>query len=104
VKPALWINFKEVTKLIVDCGMALRHSLDALGVSDANVLLGRKNVDKFERQVDKRYYDLKKEMLRAVDDPRTVVVLNDFLAALENSSDSCAAAAEMLFIMVASGV
>lgn len=104
VKPALWMKFKEVTKLIVDSGMALRHSLDALGVSDANVLLGRKNVDKFERQVDRRYYDLKKEMLRAVDDSRAMVVLNDFLTALENASDSCAAAAEMLFIMVVSGV
>jgi predicted phosphate transport protein (TIGR00153 family) len=103
VKPALWMNFKEVTKLIVDCGMALRHSLDALGVSDANVLLGRKNVDRFERQVDERYYGLKKEMLRAVEDPRAVIILNDFLTALENASDSCAAAAEMLFIMVVSG-
>lgn len=104
IKPALWMRFKEVTKLIVDCGRALRGSLDALGVNDARVLSGRKNVDKYERQVDRLYYDLKREMLKGVADAKAVVVLNDFLTALENASDSCAAAAEMLFIMVASGM
>ena len=103
IKPILWMRFKEVTKLNVDSGRVLRQSLEALGVSDARVLRGRKEIDRFERQVDVLYYDLKKEMLRAVDDPKTVVVLNDFLTALENASDSCAAAAEMLFIMVVSG-
>ncbi len=104
IKPILWMRFKEVTKLNVDSGRVLRQSLEALGVSDARVLKGRKEIDRFERQVDVLYYDLKKEMLRAVDDPKAVVVLNDFLTALENASDSCAAAAEMLFIMVVSGV
>ncbi|MCK4456042.1 MAG: DUF47 family protein [Thermoplasmata archaeon] len=104
IKPILWMRFKEVTKLNVDSGRVLRQSLEALGVSDARVLRGRKEIDRFERKVDVLYYDLKKEMLRAVDDPKTVVVLNDFLTALENASDSCAAAAEMLFIMVVSGV
>lgn len=104
IKPILWMRFKEVTKLNVDSGRVLRQSLEALGVSDARVLRGRKEIDRFERQVDVLYYDLKKEMLRAVDDPKAVVVLNDFLTALENASDSCAAAAEMLFIMVVSGV
>ncbi|MCK4366634.1 MAG: DUF47 family protein [Thermoplasmata archaeon] len=103
IKPILWMRFKEVTKLNVDSGRVLRQSLEALGVSDARVLRGRKEIDRFERKVDVLYYDLKKEMLRAVDDPKTVVVLNDFLTALENASDSCAAAAEMLFIMVVSG-
>lgn len=103
IKPILWMRFKEVTKLNVDSGRVLRQSLEALGVSDARVLRGRKEIDRFERQVDVLYYDLKKEMLRAVDDPKAVVVLNDFLTALENASDSCAAAAEMLFIMVVSG-
>jgi len=104
IKPILWMRFKEVTKLNVDSGRVLRQSLEALGVSDARVLRGRKEIDRFERRVDVLYYDLKKEMLRAVDDPKAVVVLNDFLTALENASDSCAAAAEMLFIMVVSGV
>ena len=104
IKPILWMRFKEVTKLNVDSGRVLRQSLEALGVSDARVLRGRKEIDRFERQVDVLYYDLKKEMLRAVDDPKAVVVLNDFLTGLENASDSCAAAAEMLFIMVVSGV
>jgi len=104
IKPILWMRFKEVTKLNVDSGRVLRQSLEALGVSDARVLRGRKEIDRFERQVDVLYYDLKKEMLRTVDDPKAVVVLNDFLTALENASDSCAAAAEMLFIMVVSGV
>ena len=104
IKPILWMRFKEVTKLNVDSGRVLRQSLEALGVSDARVLRGRKEIDRFERQVDVLYYDLKKEMLRAVDDPKAMVVLNDFLTALENASDSCAAAAEMLFIMVVSGV
>ena len=104
IKPILWMRFKEVTKLNVDSGRVLKQSLEALGVSDARVLRGRKEIDRFERQVDVLYYDLKKEMLRAVDDPKAVVVLNDFLTALENASDSCAAAAEMLFIMVVSGV
>ncbi|MFQ6106622.1 MAG: DUF47 domain-containing protein [Thermoplasmata archaeon] len=103
VRRRLWMSFKEVTKLIVDCGKALRGSLDALGVDDNRVLRGRKDVDRFERRVDDLYYDLKKNMLKTVEDSRTVVVLNDFLTALENASDSCAAAAEMLFIMVASG-
>ncbi len=103
IKPILWMRFKEVTKLNVDSGRVLRQSLEALGVSDARVLRGRKEIDRFERQVDVLYYDLKKEMLRAVDDPKAMVVLNDFLTALENASDSCAAAAEMLFIMVVSG-
>lgn len=104
IKPILWMRFKEVTKLNVDSGRVLRQSLEALGVSDARVLRGRKEIDRFERRVDVLYYDIKKEMLRAVDDPKAVVVLNDFLTALENASDSCAAAAEMLFIMVVSGV
>jgi len=104
IKPILWMRFKEVTKLNVDSGRVLRQSLEALGVSDARVLRGRKEIDRFERRVDVLYYDIKKEMLRAVDDPKAVVVLNDFLTALENVSDSCAAAAEMLFIMVVSGV
>ncbi|MFQ5910564.1 MAG: DUF47 domain-containing protein [Thermoplasmata archaeon] len=103
IRPRLWMNFKEVTKLIVDCGRALRQSLEALGVNDARVLRGRKEVDRFEKQVDRLYYDLKKDMLKAVDDPKAVIVLNEFLTALENAADSCAAAAEMLFIMVAYG-
>lgn len=103
IKPILWMRFKEVTKLNVDSGRALRRSLNALGVNDARVLRGRKEVDRFERQVDRLYYDLKRDMLKAIDDAKAVVVLNDFLTALENASDSCAAAAEMLFIMVASG-
>lgn len=101
IKPRLWMRFKEVTKLIVDSGRALRGSLDALGRDDARVLQGRKEIDRLEKTVDELYHDLKKDMLRSVDDPKAVVVLNDFLTALENSSDSCAAAAEMLFIMVA---
>lgn len=103
IRPRLWMNFKEVTKLIVDAGRALRGSLEALGRSDARVLRGRKEVDRLERRVDDLYYDLKKDMLKAVDDPKAVVILNDFLTALENAADSCAAAAEMLFIMVSAG-
>jgi predicted phosphate transport protein (TIGR00153 family) len=103
IRPRLWMNFKEVTKLIVDAGRALRGSLEALGRNDAGVLRGRKEVDRLERRVDDLYYDLKKDMLKVVDDPKAVVILNDFLTALENAADSCAAAAEMLFIMVSAG-
>lgn len=103
IKPRLWMNFKEVTKLIVDAGRALRGSLEALGRNDSRVLQGRKEVDRLERRVDNLYYDLKKDMLRAVGDPKAVVIMNDLLTGLENAADSCAAAAEMLFIMVSAG-
>ncbi|MCK4445060.1 MAG: DUF47 family protein [Thermoplasmata archaeon] len=99
----VWAGFKEITKNTVDCGRLLVKTVEAFGVDVDEVMKGRSEINNLERVIDDLYYQTKKALVKSTADPRVVILLNDLLAGVENASDFCKVAADILAVLVIAG-
>lgn len=100
VPPGVFESVKKIAMTAAECSRALGRSLNALGVDDDEVLSQRSRVEKLEHEIDDLYFEAKKDIVKRVEQGRGVLLLNDLLTAIENASDTCKEAADMLFILV----
>ncbi|UCD92586.1 MAG: DUF47 family protein, partial [Methanobacteriota archaeon] len=99
----VWTEFKEICKNVVDCARSLAKTVEAFGEDADRVIRNSRETNRIERVIDDLYYRTKKTMVRSTADPRVVILLNDFLEGMENASDYCKDAADILSVMVLGG-
>ena len=74
--------------------------LEILGINDDTLLNIRAEVESLEQSVDDLYFNTKKALLSLNLNVQSTILVDDLLEGLENSSDRCAAAADIMFILV----
>lgn len=99
----LWAEYKEITKNLVDCARLLSKTVTAFGEDADGVIKGAREVNRMEHVIDDLYYRTKKALVKSTADPRVVILLNDLLAGIENASDFCKDAADILSVLVLAG-
>ena len=99
----VWAEFKEISKNMVDCARSLSKTVEAFGEDADGVIKGARETNRIEHVIDDLYYRTKKAMVRSTADPRVVILLNDFLEGIENASDYCKEAADILSVLVLGG-
>ena len=99
----VWKAFKEMSKNAVDCCRALKKTIECFGKDAEGVLRNRETVERLEHVIDEQYIETKKILVTSVSDARAVIILNDLLVGIENATDYCKGAADMLFILVMAG-
>ncbi len=99
----VWMGYKEITKNTVDCAKLLVKTVEAFGDNADLVIKGARDINHLERVIDDLYYRAKKALVKSTADPRVVILLNDLLAGIENASDYCKDAADILAVLVLVG-
>ena len=99
----LWAEYKESTKKTFDCARLLSKTVAAFGEDADGVIKGAREVNRMEHVIDDLYYRTKKALVKSTADPRVVILLNDLLAGVENASDFCKDAADILSVLVLAG-
>jgi predicted phosphate transport protein (TIGR00153 family) len=99
----VWAEYKEMSKNTVDCARMLSKTVEAFGQDADQVIIHAREVNRIEHVIDDLYYRTKKALVKSTADPRAVILLNDFLEGIENASDYCKDAADILSILVLAG-
>lgn len=82
----------------LEASLALQQCIKALGVNEEMVIDSQQKVHKLEQRIDVHYFKIKKLIVspKVAFDPRVIILLNDMLVGLENSSDNCKEAADLV--------
>ncbi|OLS20020.1 MAG: hypothetical protein HeimC3_42310 [Candidatus Heimdallarchaeota archaeon LC_3] len=96
----IWARFKTITEMIVSSSRLLRKMIEKLGVDDESLLNIRTEIETLESSVDDLYFLVKKVIFSRNFSVQTSLLAIDLLEGLENSSDHCAGAADILYILV----
>lgn len=99
----IWSMFRKMSHNLEKCSKALKLMIDNLGVDDDAVLKYEHEVDRIEHEIDEIYFDTKKRMISLSIDPRHIIILNDILHAIEESTDDCKNTAGMIHAVVVAG-
>jgi uncharacterized protein Yka (UPF0111/DUF47 family) len=96
----IWGRFKTITEMILSSSRLLRKMIEYLGVDDESLLNIRTEIETLESSVDDLYFLVKKAIFSGNFSTQTSLLAIDLLEGLENSSDHCAGAANILYILV----
>ena len=96
----IWAKFKTITEMIVSSSRLLRKMIEKLGIDDETLLNIRTEIVTLESSVDDLYFLVKKAIFSSKFNVQTSLLAIDLLEGLENSSDHCAGAADILYILV----
>lgn len=102
VPVTLWNKYCGMTGELEKSAKALKTSIDNLGVDEEAVMKYERSVHIQEHILDEMYFSTKKEIFFADIDPKAIYLMRDILHDIENSSDKCKDAAEMIHIILVS--
>ena len=103
IPPEVWSAFKEMTKNTLDAARTLRRMIDAFGADYDGMLRARDEVRRLENVVDDLYFANRKILLKIYAHPGIVVILNDLLEGIENATDHCKHASDILLSLALRG-
>jgi hypothetical protein len=98
----LWVKYSAMTAELEKSAKALKTTIDNLGVDEEAVGRYERSVVIQEHILDEMYFSTKKEILFADIDPKAIYLMRDILHDIENSSDKCKDAADMIHIILLS--
>ena len=96
----IWTRLRTISEIIVSNARLIRKMLEILGINDDTLLNIRAEVESLEQSVDDLYFNTKKALLSLNLNVQSTILVDDLLEGLENYSDRCAAAADIMFILV----
>jgi predicted phosphate transport protein (TIGR00153 family) len=104
VPKAMWIQFAETAKELVDIATALRKAIEQLGVNSAKAMELAKQIDKIEGKVDEKYLKSKAMLLEhsKETDAATILLLKDLIEEMEHVADACDDTADYVRILTVS--
>jgi len=75
--------------------------LDFLGEDDQQFFVHHRNVQLIEHENDDLYFKIKKELVMSLTlSPRVMFIMRDIIHAMENATDNCKAAADLMHIIL----
>jgi uncharacterized protein Yka (UPF0111/DUF47 family) len=75
--------------------------LDFLGDDEGQFFIHHKNVHNIEHENDDLYFKIKKELVTSLTlSPRVMFIMRDIIHAIENATDNCKAAADLMHIIL----
>lgn len=98
----LWTMYSGMTGELEKSAKALKSTIDNLGVDEDAVGKYERAVVVQEHILDDMYFSTKKEIFFAEIDPKAIYLMRDILHDIENSSDKCKDAADMIRIILIS--
>ncbi|MDD1755621.1 MAG: DUF47 family protein [Methanomassiliicoccales archaeon] len=102
VPVTLWNKYCIMTQELEKEAKLLKSCIDSLGVDDEAVMKYEKAVKVQEHILDDLHYSTKKEIFFSSIDPKAIYLMRDILHCLENSSDKCNDAAEIIHLLLVS--
>ena len=101
VPKEMWEHFAKTAKDLVECAKTLRKAIENLGTNPAKAMELAKQVDKIEGQVDEKYVQSKKLLLKLCkeSDAATVLLLKDLIEEMEHVADACDDTADYVRIL-----
>jgi predicted phosphate transport protein (TIGR00153 family) len=104
VPKAMWEQFAETAKDLVDCAKTLLKAIENLGTNPEKAMELAKQVDKIESQVDEKYLKSKALLLKICKetDAATILLLKDLIEEMEHVADACDDTADYVRILTVS--
>lgn len=104
VPQAMWTQFGETAKDLVECATTLRKAIEQLGVDPAKAMELAKQIDEIEGKVDAKYLKSKAMLLEysKETDAATILLLKDLIEEMEHVADSCDDTADYVRILTVS--
>ena len=97
----LWENASQMVSALVDCGSALRLSIQKISVSPEEAIKGSSKVEEIEHQIDQTYLETKKLFVKYGERVNAggMVIFDDLIEFLEQAADMCADTADYIVIL-----
>lgn len=104
VPQAMWQQFGETAKDLVECATTLRKAIEQLGINSDKAMELAKQIDKIEGKVDAKYLKSKGMLLEysKETDAATILLLKDLIEEMEHVADSCDDTADYVRILTVS--
>jgi predicted phosphate transport protein (TIGR00153 family) len=101
VPKAMWEQFVETAKDLVDCATTLRKAIEKLGTNPAEAIELAKKIDQIEHRVDEKYVKSKSLLLKHSNkmDAATILLLKDLIEEMEHVADACDDTADYVRIL-----
>ena len=101
VPKAMWEQFVETAKDLVDCATTLRKAIEKLGTKPAEAIELAKKIDQIEHRVDEKYVKAKSLLLKHSNkmDAATILLLKDLIEEMEHVADACDDTADYVRIL-----
>jgi len=101
VPDEMWKAYVTMTEDMVRISDALRDSIEQLSSNVDTALQKTKDIEKYENQIDKQHFEIRKSFARYMDriDPSTLILLNELAGYIEAASDLCADTADYISML-----
>jgi predicted phosphate transport protein (TIGR00153 family) len=101
VPKAMWEQFVETAKDLVECATTLRKAIEKLGTNPTEAKELAKKIDQIEHRVDEKYVKSKSLLLKHSNkmDAATVLLLKDLIEEMEHVADACDDTADYVRIL-----
>jgi hypothetical protein len=101
VPKAMWEQFVETAKDLVECATTLRKAIEKLGTNPVEATELAKKIDQIEHRVDEKYVKSKSLLLKHSNkmDAATVLLLKDLIEEMEHVADACDDTADYVRIL-----
>jgi predicted phosphate transport protein (TIGR00153 family) len=101
VPEKIWKYYSVLASRVLDAAKEVKLCLDFLGEDDDQFLVHQRNVMRIEHENDDLYFKIKKELMMSMAmDPRIMFVMRDAIHAMENATDNCKAASDLMHIIL----
>lgn len=101
VPEKIWEYHSALADRLFEAAKEVKLCLDSLGENDAQFKVHHNNVKRIETENDTLYFKIKKEFVVSVSlAPRVIFVMRDITHAMENATDKCKAAADLMHIIL----
>ena len=98
----LWNKYCAMTQQLEKAAKLLKTCIDSLGVDEEAVNKYVRGIKVQEHILDDLYFSTKKEIFFSDIDPKAIYLMRDILHCLENSSDKCNEAGEVIRLLMVS--
>lgn len=102
VPVTLWNKYCAMTQELEKAAKLLKSCIDNLGVDEEAVVKYGRGIKVQEHILDDLYFSTKKEIFFSSIDPKAIYLMRDILHCLENSSDKCNDAADIIRLLMVS--
>lgn len=101
VPDKVWKYFSVLASNGLRGAKEVKLCLDFLGEDDEQFFIHHKNVHAIEHDNDDLYFKIKKELVTSLTlSPRVMFIMRDIIHAIENATDNCKAAADLMHIIL----
>lgn len=101
VPEKIWKYFSVLGSNMLRGAKEVKLCLDFLGEDDEQFFIHHKNVQQIEHENDDLYFKIKKELVTSLTlSPRVMFIMRDIIHAMENATDNCKSAADLMHIIL----